>query len=150
MVGECMSRHQAWDDTVLKLRSRLSNWKMVRFGFALFKRCTDLLLFLIRRPVLAGSEHQQMVDLNSLLESVSLSQSHDRWFCDLTGVGEFQVNEMRVSPDHYSPDMSMVGVGLAGLMSFSDWQSWFSSIRLPSKVKNMLEGVFCVAWWSIW
>nr|GEV22419.1 RNA-directed DNA polymerase, eukaryota [Tanacetum cinerariifolium] len=28
MVGECMSRHQAWDDTVLKLRSRLSNWKV--------------------------------------------------------------------------------------------------------------------------
>nr|GEZ31151.1 RNA-directed DNA polymerase, eukaryota, reverse transcriptase zinc-binding domain protein [Tanacetum cinerariifolium]GEZ67642.1 RNA-directed DNA polymerase, eukaryota, reverse transcriptase zinc-binding domain protein [Tanacetum cinerariifolium] len=40
-----------------------------------------------RRPVRAGSEHQQMVDLNSLLESVSLSQSHDRWFCDLTGGG---------------------------------------------------------------
>nr|GEW55474.1 RNA-directed DNA polymerase, eukaryota [Tanacetum cinerariifolium] len=28
MVGECMSRHQAWDDTVLKLRSRLSNWNV--------------------------------------------------------------------------------------------------------------------------
>nr|GEW43698.1 hypothetical protein [Tanacetum cinerariifolium] len=74
-----------------------------------------------RRPVRASFEHQQMVDLNSLLESVSLSQSHDRWFCDLTGDGEFRVKE-----------------------------GWFSSIRLPSKVKNMLEGVFCVAWWSIW
>nr|GEX17544.1 RNA-directed DNA polymerase, eukaryota, reverse transcriptase zinc-binding domain protein [Tanacetum cinerariifolium] len=47
-----------------------------------------------RRPVWAGSEHQQMVDLNSLLESVSLSQSHDRWFCDLTGDGEFWVKEV--------------------------------------------------------
>ncbi|GJY65153.1 ABC transporter G family member 32-like protein, partial [Tanacetum coccineum] len=28
MVGKCMSRHQAWDDVVLKLRSRLSNWKV--------------------------------------------------------------------------------------------------------------------------
>nr|GFB00218.1 RNA-directed DNA polymerase, eukaryota [Tanacetum cinerariifolium] len=74
-----------------------------------------------RRPVRTGSEHQQMVDLNSLLESVSLSQSHDKWFCNLTGDGEFRVKE-----------------------------SWFSSISLPSKVKNMLEGVFCVAWWSIW
>nr|GEW01818.1 RNA-directed DNA polymerase, eukaryota [Tanacetum cinerariifolium] len=46
-----------------------------------------------RRPVRAGSEHQQMVDLNSLLESVSLSQSYDRWFCDLTGDGEFRVKE---------------------------------------------------------
>nr|GFA94742.1 RNA-directed DNA polymerase, eukaryota [Tanacetum cinerariifolium] len=33
---------------------------------------------------------------------------------------------------------------------FSDWNSWFSAIRLSSKVKCMLEGVFCVAWWSIW
>nr|GEV47970.1 RNA-directed DNA polymerase, eukaryota [Tanacetum cinerariifolium] len=74
-----------------------------------------------RRPVRADFEHQQMVDLNSLLESVSLSQSHDRWFCDLTGDGEFRVKE--------------------GLMSFSDWQSWFSSIHLSSKVKNMLEGM---------
>nr|GEZ81081.1 hypothetical protein [Tanacetum cinerariifolium] len=34
-----------------------------------------------------------MVDLNSLLESVALSQSHDRWFCDLTCDGEFRVKE---------------------------------------------------------
>nr|GEV93329.1 RNA-directed DNA polymerase, eukaryota [Tanacetum cinerariifolium] len=84
-----------------------------------------------RRPVRADSEHQQRVDLNSLLESVSLSQSHDRWFCDLTSDGEFRVKEVR----------SYVLFGLAELVS---------SIRLPSKVKNMLEGVFCVAWWSIW
>nr|GFB29309.1 RNA-directed DNA polymerase, eukaryota [Tanacetum cinerariifolium] len=48
-----------------------------------------------RRPVRAGSKHQQMVDLNLLLESVSLSQSHDRWFCDLTSDGEFRVKEIR-------------------------------------------------------
>nr|GEZ05158.1 RNA-directed DNA polymerase, eukaryota, reverse transcriptase zinc-binding domain protein [Tanacetum cinerariifolium] len=46
-----------------------------------------------RRPGRAGSEHQQMVDLNSLLESVSLSQFHDRWFYDLTGDGEFRVKK---------------------------------------------------------
>ncbi|GJW08227.1 RNA-directed DNA polymerase, eukaryota [Tanacetum coccineum] len=34
--------------------------------------------------------------------------------------------------------------------SFSDWFSWFSLIRLTAKSKSMLEGVFCVAWWSIW
>nr|GEV48074.1 RNA-directed DNA polymerase, eukaryota [Tanacetum cinerariifolium] len=36
------------------------------------------------------------------------------------------------------------------LESFSDWNYWFSLIRLSSKVKTLLEGVFCVAWWSIW
>nr|GEW79874.1 RNA-directed DNA polymerase, eukaryota [Tanacetum cinerariifolium] len=27
MIGECMSRHKAWDDVVVKLRQRLSKWK---------------------------------------------------------------------------------------------------------------------------
>ncbi|GKE23199.1 RNA-directed DNA polymerase, eukaryota [Tanacetum coccineum] len=176
-----------------------------------------------RRHVRDGSKNQQLVNLYSLLESVSLSQSHDRWFCDLTGDGEFCVKEVRnfldnlFLPSHlestgwvkyipikvnvfawrarrnYLPtranlnrrgiilDSSMCHLCQSdeddinhvlfrcelaqiivrricrwweldwqGLMSFSDWQSWFSSIRLPSKVKNMLEGVFCVAWWSIW
>nr|GEV75973.1 RNA-directed DNA polymerase, eukaryota [Tanacetum cinerariifolium] len=34
-------------------------------------------------------------------------------------------------------------------ISFSEWQVWFSSIRILSKVKRLLEGVFYVAWWSI-
>ncbi|GJZ21460.1 RNA-directed DNA polymerase, eukaryota [Tanacetum coccineum] len=36
------------------------------------------------------------------------------------------------------------------LSSFSDWNGWFLSIRLPSFIKSILEGVFCVAWWRIW
>ncbi|GKD68291.1 RNA-directed DNA polymerase, eukaryota [Tanacetum coccineum] len=35
-------------------------------------------------------------------------------------------------------------------LSFSDWDVWFFSIRLPGKVKSLLEGVFYVAWWYIW
>ncbi|GJT58112.1 RNA-directed DNA polymerase, eukaryota [Tanacetum coccineum] len=34
--------------------------------------------------------------------------------------------------------------------SFSSWDEWFSSIRLPVNNKKILEGVFYVAWWSIW
>nr|GEZ15483.1 RNA-directed DNA polymerase, eukaryota [Tanacetum cinerariifolium] len=64
-----------------------------------------------RRLVRTGSEHQQMVDLNSLLESVSLSQSHDKWFCNLTGDGEFRVKERLDKTLHWS------GVGAAPLMS---------------------------------
>ncbi|GKC13380.1 RNA-directed DNA polymerase, eukaryota [Tanacetum coccineum] len=36
------------------------------------------------------------------------------------------------------------------LMSFENWNDWFSAIRLSSKVKLMLEGVCYVAWWHIW
>ncbi|GJR53242.1 RNA-directed DNA polymerase, eukaryota [Tanacetum coccineum] len=34
--------------------------------------------------------------------------------------------------------------------SFSTWDAWFSSIRLAPNNKKLLEGVFYVAWWSIW
>ncbi|GJZ50150.1 RNA-directed DNA polymerase, eukaryota [Tanacetum coccineum] len=32
--------------------------------------------------------------------------------------------------------------------SFADWDVWFSSIRLSTNSKLLLEGVFFVAWWS--
>nr|GEX95595.1 RNA-directed DNA polymerase, eukaryota [Tanacetum cinerariifolium] len=34
--------------------------------------------------------------------------------------------------------------------SFEDWDVWFGSIRLSSKLKIMLEGVFYLSWWFIW
>ncbi|GJS70003.1 RNA-directed DNA polymerase, eukaryota [Tanacetum coccineum] len=34
--------------------------------------------------------------------------------------------------------------------SYEDWLSWFKSIRLGSKTKEMLEGMFYVSWWSLW
>ncbi|GJW57027.1 RNA-directed DNA polymerase, eukaryota [Tanacetum coccineum] len=35
------------------------------------------------------------------------------------------------------------------MSSFSDWDVWFSGIRLPCKLKLILKGVFYVAWWHI-
>ncbi|GJU54666.1 RNA-directed DNA polymerase, eukaryota [Tanacetum coccineum] len=34
--------------------------------------------------------------------------------------------------------------------SYMDWLTWFNSIRLGSNLKGLLEGVFYVAWWSLW
>nr|GEU32001.1 RNA-directed DNA polymerase, eukaryota [Tanacetum cinerariifolium] len=36
------------------------------------------------------------------------------------------------------------------VLNFDDWNSWFSSIRLPVKLKVLLEGVFFTSWWHIW
>ncbi|GJX26894.1 RNA-directed DNA polymerase, eukaryota [Tanacetum coccineum] len=41
-------------------------------------------------------------------------------------------------------------LGWMPLGSYSDWLSWFKSIRLGSKPKGLLEGVFYVTWWSLW
>ncbi|GJX70165.1 RNA-directed DNA polymerase, eukaryota [Tanacetum coccineum] len=33
---------------------------------------------------------------------------------------------------------------------YADWLNWFNSIRLSSKVKDLLEGVLYITWWSVW
>ncbi|GJT05587.1 hypothetical protein Tco_0840049 [Tanacetum coccineum] len=52
-----------------------------------------------RRGVRDGTERQQWSDLSSLIDSVSLSSSKDRWICDLMGDGEFKVKAVRNSLD---------------------------------------------------
>ncbi|GJW89447.1 RNA-directed DNA polymerase, eukaryota [Tanacetum coccineum] len=41
-------------------------------------------------------------------------------------------------------------LGLQTFNSYSDWLAWFKSVRLGSKIKDVLEGVFYVTWWSLW
>nr|GFA37785.1 RNA-directed DNA polymerase, eukaryota [Tanacetum cinerariifolium] len=176
-----------------------------------------------RRNVRGGLEQQSLVEMNSLLDVVSLSPSRDRWFCDLAGDGEFRFKEVRnfidklFLPSHVEStrwvknipikvnifawrarrdclptraNLVQRGVNLASTIcpvclsykedvkhvlfrcdlaqgilqricrwwdlapqlwtSFPEWQAWFSSVRLPTKIKSILEGVFYVAWWSIW
>ncbi|GKB94948.1 RNA-directed DNA polymerase, eukaryota [Tanacetum coccineum] len=38
----------------------------------------------------------------------------------------------------------------AHVSSFVEWDNWFASIRLSSKLKSMLEGVLITSWWFIW
>ncbi|GJZ50409.1 RNA-directed DNA polymerase, eukaryota [Tanacetum coccineum] len=41
-------------------------------------------------------------------------------------------------------------LGWSPLGSYAEWLSWFKDIRMGSKLKSMLEGVFFVSWWCIW
>ncbi|GKA34466.1 RNA-directed DNA polymerase, eukaryota [Tanacetum coccineum] len=156
-------------------------------------------------------------------DSLILNNSKDRWYCDLSGDGEFRVKELRnFIDDKYLPshteatrwvklvpikvnifvwrarrdclptrsNLEHRGVDLVSSncpichdfdedikhilfrcdlaqcvlrrvcrwwnldpqewSSFLEWQTWFLSLRLASKNKDFLEGVFYVAWWSIW
>ncbi|GJU82680.1 RNA-directed DNA polymerase, eukaryota [Tanacetum coccineum] len=171
----------------------------------------------------AGAWHEEWDDLSSILNSVVLSSSKDRWTCDLSGDGEFKVKVIRnFIDDLFLPssdvatrwvkfipikvnvfswrarrdrlptrvNLSRRGVLLDShlcplcnaamedvqhvffrcdvarvvlrkicrwwdldwqeICSFSDWDAWFLSFRLSSRLKSILEGVFYVAWWRIW
>ncbi|GJX19256.1 RNA-directed DNA polymerase, eukaryota [Tanacetum coccineum] len=181
------------------------------------------LSFSWRRSVRGGIESQQFNHLSSLLDSVSLSNSEDRWVCDLSGDGVFRVKDVRNLLDEFflpksnvptrwvkfipnkvnifawklflnrlptrsnlakrkvSIDTDVCPVcdsaqeevahvffccslarDLTRLIcrwwnldehlfsSYAEWLSWFNSLRLGSKLKAILEGVFYITWWSVW
>nr|GEW52818.1 MLO-like protein 4 [Tanacetum cinerariifolium] len=62
-----------------------------------------------RRHIRDGAKRHQWLKLLSLLDSVVLSSSADRWFCDLRGDGDFRVKEIRTAID----DLHLPFVGAA-------------------------------------
>nr|GFD19158.1 RNA-directed DNA polymerase, eukaryota [Tanacetum cinerariifolium] len=48
-----------------------------------------------RQNVRVGIEQHTLEELTSTLETTSLSNSSDRWICDLTSDGVFRVKEVR-------------------------------------------------------
>nr|GFA79441.1 RNA-directed DNA polymerase, eukaryota [Tanacetum cinerariifolium] len=41
-------------------------------------------------------------------------------------------------------------VDYTDMSSYEEWRVWLVSIRIPNKLKSILEGVFYGLWWSIW
>ncbi|GJX79217.1 RNA-directed DNA polymerase, eukaryota [Tanacetum coccineum] len=41
-------------------------------------------------------------------------------------------------------------LGALSFTSYADWLTFFKAIRYSSKLKDMLEGVFYITWWSLW
>nr|GFB10239.1 RNA-directed DNA polymerase, eukaryota, reverse transcriptase zinc-binding domain protein [Tanacetum cinerariifolium] len=106
-----------------------------------------------QRPVRDGIKRQQWSYLSSLLESVILSPSKDRWLCDLNEEGAFHVKDVRSIIDDIFLSSSEVATRICrwwdldwqDVSSFPDWDGWFANVRLPYKLKLLLEGVFYAA-----
>ncbi|PWA60398.1 reverse transcriptase zinc-binding domain-containing protein [Artemisia annua] len=47
------------------------------------------------RSVRGGLEQQQFIELSSIMDSVTLSSSFDRWVCTLSSDGDYSVKEVR-------------------------------------------------------
>ncbi|GKA49396.1 RNA-directed DNA polymerase, eukaryota [Tanacetum coccineum] len=96
-----------------------------------------------RRSVRDGLEQQLMVDLYTLLEAVSLSNSQDRWICDLTGDGEFRVKEVRnyiddmLLPSHSEPTRWVKYIPIK--INIFAWRA--RQDCLPSRVNLIRRGV---------
>ena len=42
------------------------------------------------------------------------------------------------------------GLSTYSFPSLQGWKGWMDGVRLRKKLKEILEGVFFVTWWSIW
>ncbi|GJU69237.1 RNA-directed DNA polymerase, eukaryota [Tanacetum coccineum] len=116
----------------------------------------------LRRPVRGGSESSQLSLLQEYIEGTILSSLEDRWVWDLNGEGVFCVKDVRnLLDDVFLPKAPIAtrwiklvcrwwNIAWASIDSYSNWLHWFNTIRLSPKVKDLLEGVFYITWWSIW
>nr|GEW24395.1 RNA-directed DNA polymerase, eukaryota [Tanacetum cinerariifolium] len=68
MVGECMSRHKAWEDTVVKLKNRLSKWKAKTLSIG--RRLTLLKSVLVASPLYSMSILKVPRGILKVMESI--------------------------------------------------------------------------------
>nr|GEV47413.1 RNA-directed DNA polymerase, eukaryota [Tanacetum cinerariifolium] len=114
MVGDSMSQKLDWADTVQKLRSWLSMWKVKTLSTgdgSLWYRVIQALygasfeLHLVNQSLIWCSIlHEMQVLMCKGLDfvshcSITLFASKDRWICDLNGDGVFRVKEVRTILD---------------------------------------------------
>ncbi|GJS87527.1 reverse transcriptase domain-containing protein [Tanacetum coccineum] len=163
MVGAGMTRHKAWDDVVLKLQSRLSKWKAKTLSIGgrltLLKSVLDasplynMSIFKVPKGVIKledGVRTEEFSDLSSFLNSVVLSRINESLvflpfiavvnlvgedmscYC---GFGDFLSFEP-IGRFFASCCLPLVGRIDFSWRSFSEWDAWFSSIRLPGSVKG--------------
>nr|GEX72659.1 RNA-directed DNA polymerase, eukaryota [Tanacetum cinerariifolium] len=105
----------------------------------------------LRRPIRGGVEQQQRTDLALLMDYVSLSSFQDRWLirrgvtlestnCPLCRSCEEDIHHILFRCDVARTVLRRVcrwwDLDLQAWSSFSDWNSWFSAIRLSSKLEK--------------
>nr|GEV67994.1 RNA-directed DNA polymerase, eukaryota, reverse transcriptase zinc-binding domain protein [Tanacetum cinerariifolium] len=112
MVGGNMSLVKEWDESIAKLKKKLSKWKLktllVGGRLTLLKAVLgstpiyNISLFKVPKQVLStmlfeggGVESHQLSLLTNLLDTVILSNMEDRWCFDLNGDGRFCVKDVR-------------------------------------------------------
>nr|GEU80420.1 RNA-directed DNA polymerase, eukaryota, reverse transcriptase zinc-binding domain protein [Tanacetum cinerariifolium] len=91
-----------------------------------------------RRKLRGGIEQEQFHALADQIRDVILAPTPDRWVWSLEKSGVFSriIQWWDISDEEFN--------------AYEEWLSWIVNIRLPSKKKMMLEGIFYSMWWHLW
>ncbi|GJT08560.1 RNA-directed DNA polymerase, eukaryota [Tanacetum coccineum] len=127
MVGSNMSRHKAWVNVVLKLRSHLSKWKA--------------------KTLSIGGRLKSVLGASPLYTMSIFKVPKGALLLVRCGYGRVRHGPTTVLAALF---FRWWDLDWQPWSSFSTWDTRFSSIKLAPNNKKLLEGVFYVAWWSIW
>nr|GEY95576.1 RNA-directed DNA polymerase, eukaryota [Tanacetum cinerariifolium] len=96
-----------------------------------------------RRRARDGAESNQWFEFCSMLDSVTLSSSSDRIFCDLNGEGEFRVKDIRSSiDDTFLPSSDSATRWVKNVPIKVNILAWRTRLdRLPTRVNLIMRGV---------
>ncbi|GJT80376.1 hypothetical protein Tco_1054718 [Tanacetum coccineum] len=96
-----------------------------------------------RRPVRDGIEKEQWLEMLSMLDTVMLSSSIDRWVCDLNGEGDFRVKDVRSSLDElFLPSMDVATRWVKFVPKKINVFAWRARLdRLPTRL-NLIKRAF--------
>ncbi|GJX99131.1 RNA-directed DNA polymerase, eukaryota [Tanacetum coccineum] len=96
-----------------------------------------------RRPVRDGIEKEQWLEMLSMLDTVMLSSSIDRWVCDLNGEGDFRVKDVRSSLDElFLPSMDVATRWVKFVPKKINVFAWRARLdRLPTRLNLIKRGV---------
>ncbi|GJV06848.1 hypothetical protein Tco_1344504 [Tanacetum coccineum] len=120
-VGGNMSRKQAWKEVVDKVLSRLSRWKMKLLSIG-----------------------GRLTLLKSVLHPI------ESWGMGRTRGSGSTIGMKAVSSKSCSHIMRKISswwnIDYSDVNSYEEWQVWLVSIRIQSKLKGVLEGVYYGLW----
>nr|GEZ16231.1 RNA-directed DNA polymerase, eukaryota [Tanacetum cinerariifolium] len=96
-----------------------------------------------RREIRGRVEHQQWIDLLSILGTVTLSPSNDRWICELNGDGIFRVKDIRgIIDDLYLPSSNEATRWIKCVPIKINVFAWQARLdRLPTRCNLLSRGV---------
>nr|GEZ22913.1 RNA-directed DNA polymerase, eukaryota [Tanacetum cinerariifolium] len=147
IVGGYVSQKQTWNDIPERVKKRLCKWKMQTLsigGNTLWARVIK---------AIHGADGRIGAILSVGISSCWTTITHEMNSLSNKGIDLMEymhIKEMETL--RFSRRIS--GVKRVFLKidfdSYEEWLAWLVNVRLPSKNKKMLEGVFYVMWWLLW
>ncbi|GJW20940.1 hypothetical protein Tco_0031562 [Tanacetum coccineum] len=140
---ESLDRELAARLTVVELQKRNEDLKILTFDTTGMNPDDAAKIEALKEKTRDGIEKEQWLEMLSMLDTVMLSSSIDRWVCDLNGEGDFRVKDVRSSLDElFLPSMDVATRWVKFVPKKINVFAWRARLdRLPTRL-NLIKRAF--------